>query len=313
MDPRISEMLTEICTLDPNAHNLSLFQDPAWSEQLAASPALLEQDILPQLRFLRTCTECTNAQATPPPADCPGARISVDIRGSEFYHQLKFAGKVCVKASTARAARQWERLLQEARIPPAYIGKTFASFSAYTESLENALSACKSYVEHYLACSERGIGLYIHGTSAGCGKTHLAIGTVREVVSRYSEPIRFVNLVSLFNEYKQVLFGSDSTESAYDLLPEVAQFCGLLLVDDIGSEVPTERLREFTYHLVNYRYMSLLPTIYTSNYTLKVLGSGRDGTVEGAKVSSRIEGRSHIVQVNAENYRGKEIQALLGP
>lgn len=74
-------------------------------------------------------------------------------------------------------------------------------------------------------------------------------------------------------------------ESEDDIkLDDVAGFKGLLVIDDFGAKNPTNATTDNVYMILNYRYEHMLPTIVTSNLSLRGVEE-----VFGNRISSRID------------------------
>lgn len=142
-------------------------------------------------------------------------------------------------------------------------------------------------------------GLYIHGT-VGAGKTHIAYA----ILKHYEEPPAtrrgvFWNTAELLQEIKDD-YDRHTTDKnhTFERLMESNQ---LLFLDDIGSETPTDWVRERFYSVINRRYNHCLPIIFTSNFTIAQLS-----TRLGDRIASRIVEMSHVVHIVGEDRRIKK-------
>lgn len=113
-------------------------------------------------------------------------------------------------------------------------------------------------------------GLFITGPS-GAGKTHLAVRIIR------THDGRFVNWPSLLFEWKL------SFRSGGDAAIQRAMTAKRLVLDDLGSERPTDFAIDSANVMISNRYEGNLPTIITSNLTLPQIGR-----VYGDRIASRI-------------------------
>ena len=144
-----------------------------------------------------------------------------------------------------------------------------ARFSAVTfentktgesKSFDAAFARCRKYCENADLVYDNGYGIYIYGDK-GTGKTHLAACIVNGL-SEQLVPAVFTN----FGEIAKLAL--KSTE-LFERLCEVE----FLVVDDIGAQRVRGKdgdlwLQEKAYEVINYRYNEMLPTIFTSNYSL---------------------------------------------
>jgi DNA replication protein DnaC len=104
------------------------------------------------------------------------------------------------------------------------------------------------------AKSPRGRNLVLLGP-VGVGKSHAAVAAVRPQFDRGQE-VRFLPVVELLDMLRPG--GPDG--ALYDLAGT-----DLLVLDDVGSERPTEWTAERLYALVNRRWLEERPTVVTSN------------------------------------------------
>lgn len=107
-------------------------------------------------------------------------------------------------------------------------------------------------------------GLFMAG-GYGTGKTHLAAAIANQLISEGTACIcmTMIDLLDRIREtYKAA--GSDVDEayilSQYEDVP-------LLIIDDIGSEQPTEWGVSKIFAIINARYEGYMPTIITTNYS----------------------------------------------
>jgi DNA replication protein DnaC len=75
-------------------------------------------------------------------------------------------------------------------------------------------------------------------------------------------------------------------------------FRGVLILDDIGAERLTDFVAETFYLIVNGRYNKMLPTIFTSNFTIGELSER-----VGDRIASRIVEMCDLVELIGEDKR----------
>lgn len=117
-------------------------------------------------------------------------------------------------------------------------------------------------------------GVFLQGRTGG-GKTtlvyQLAILFLRD---RYIEgalnlqDICFYNMVDLLSKIKETYGGKGISTSSF--LEQIVNK-PLLILDDVGVEKGTVTEMLNYYQLINVRFENMLPTYYTSNYTMKQL------------------------------------------
>ena len=100
----------------------------------------------------------------------------------------------------------------------------------------------------------------------GCGKTHLAAAIANDCLAQ-GLPVLFLNTPDLL-DYLRATY-APSSETTYDERFDEVRTAPILILDDLGTESPTNWAIEKLYQLLNYRYNARLPTVITSNKDLK--------------------------------------------
>jgi len=151
-----------------------------------------------------------------------------------------------------------------------------------------AIEACRLFAEQIRSEEEpSGQGIYLWGPN-GTGKTHLAVA-----IARHYGAALFVNTLRLFDALKT----SYSTNEPCDIY-EGARWARLVILDDLGSERPTDWVQERLYSLLSDRYDEMLSTVFTSNLSPQELW-----TVIGKRSSSRVLGSCLTVHVDGPDHR----------
>ncbi len=96
----------------------------------------------------------------------------------------------------------------------------------------------------------------------GSGKTHLAAAVANYNV-KAGYPVLFITVPDLL-DYLRAAFVPDSTQS-YNERFEQIRTAPLLILDDLGTENATSWAVEKLFQIFNYRYMTRLPTVITTN------------------------------------------------
>jgi DNA replication protein DnaC len=169
-------------------------------------------------------------------------------------------GHEVVKRCECFQKNQLERLVGNANIPARYESCSFESFTPINPALDRAQTLAKRFVEDYpiVEC-----GLLILGP-CGVGKTHLAVSILRALTYKYG-------VVGLFYDFRDLLkkiqnsYNPVSQTSELQILEPVLS-SEILVLDDLGSERPTEWVRDMFAYIINTRYNQKLTTIITSNF-----------------------------------------------
>lgn len=117
--------------------------------------------------------------------------------------------------------------------------------------------------------------LFLYGES-GSGKTYKAKQLALEFFNQYpqttGEFTTFLDLIQTYkNSFKEGLNGSEYRKQIKDY-----KECFLLILDDLGTEKATEFVNQTLFEIINFRVENSLPTIITSNLSLKELGAKYD-------------------------------------
>ena len=136
--------------------------------------------------------------------------------------------------------------------------------SSYRIIMEKTLKSCREYANTFGA----GTGNLLMVGGTGLGKTHLALAVGR-TVGQMGNSICYEPAVSLFAKLEQAKF--NTTEES---LRAVEQFykCDLLIVDDLGTEMPGQFTTAALYGLLNERLMARKPMVITTNLNVEEAG-----------------------------------------
>jgi DNA replication protein DnaC len=303
---QLSELL-EYLSDKPNYDKLNFISDE-WEEENKDSP-WVSNLYRESYRFF-TCEECQLQNGNKlGEAVCPEALPIINAESSNFYKKIIISDKDCKFILSSKANIKTKEMMGNSGLTLAMQEKTLTDFDAYQKSLKDARDICTSYVESFLDFYKKGVGIFLYSETPGNGKSHLSIATAMDVYRNFNIVPKYCNLVELNNTYKSMLSG-DKSFSAFAIVPEVYKHEGLLIIDDIGTEIGTQKSGEIAYAIVHYRYDHNLPTIFTSNYSLDQLKEKYLGD-EGIKIVDRIRGRCHCIKVIAPSWRSKELDKLI--
>jgi DNA replication protein DnaC len=178
---------------------------------------------------------------------------------------LQENGRQVARPCECRIQRRAARMLERARIPRRYEGCRFdnfdSSFRGADKSLKTAHEMAKTFVEDYPHKTD-GIGLLLTG-DIGVGKTHLAVGILKELMKRHA--------TGLFYDYRELLkeiqntYNRDVTATELGILQPVFA-ADVLVLDELGASKPTEWVWDTVAQILNARYNDRRTTIITTNF-----------------------------------------------
>lgn len=149
-------------------------------------------------------------------------------------------------------------------------------------------------------------GIYYFG-SVGVGKTVRAYNMLIAYHKKYAvqvaekqfainKKVYFLDSIEFFIQFKNG--NTDEELSKYGN-------CDLLVIDDLGIELGTEYEKTILYQIINSRYLKCLPTVITSNLSLKELieKSNNDSVI--FKIVSRIKEMTTKIEMTGKDRRVK--------
>ena len=173
-----------------------------------------------------------------------------------------------------RLQRKINKLIKDSGIRGRFLNRTFEHFEVNEEN-RRAYEAAKRYADNFrdmlpkkgpdgivdppeIECN----GLFITG-SYGTGKTHLATAISNQLI-REGIPVICMTMIDLLARIKQTFDRSDEATEAE--IMKIYEEVPLLVIDDIGSEQPSEWGSTKIFAIINARYEAYMPTIVTTNY-----------------------------------------------
>jgi len=160
-----------------------------------------------------------------------------------------------------------QSLLASARIPKRYehceLSEFDTRFEGANPSLERALVDARRFVASYPVEKN---GLLLIG-DVGLGKTHLAVGIVKEL-------IRTKGISCLFCDYRELL---KQVQNSYNPSVQATELgilrpifeAEVLLIDELGAQIPTGWIWDTVSFVLNTRYNEQKTVILTTNFENK--------------------------------------------
>lgn len=208
-----------------------------------------------------------------------------------------------------------ESLLASARIPKRYEHCELSNFEfdGPHAHLLSARMAAYKFVEGYPLDNA---GLLLIG-SIGVGKTHLAVGIIKELVLSKGIPCLFYDYRELLKQI-QNSYNDSVKATELDVLRPVFE-TEVLVLDELGAVKPTEWVWDTVSLILNTRYNDSRTTIITTNYpddaARDSIGSSEfvraqravRGETLGDRIGERMRSRLHemcrIVKMEGADFR----------
>jgi DNA replication protein DnaC len=192
-----------------------------------------------------------------------------------------------------------EKLLQEARVPARYARCELATFEHDMNTQREAFRRATRFVEAFPAVDK---GLVLYGPH-GVGKTHLAVGILKEVIRAKGARGYFFETRELLKLVRDT-YNRATEETEMEVLAPVLD-ADLLVLDDLGAEKTSEWVQETLGLVVNARYNARRATIFTSNLVDSPDNTDPQGFIFqlGARTRSRLMEMCDWVEIQGADVR----------
>lgn len=234
--------------------------------------------------------------------NCGGAGMRVITRanGERFAEE-------CECLQVQRAAR----LLNRAGIPRRYEHCSLENYDDYPgsdRSVPRARLMASKFVEDYpIGTGESGLLLV---GPCGVGKTHLAVGILRDLM--LSKGVR-----GLFCDYRELLkqiqnsYNPQIATTELQILEPVFN-AEILVIDELGAQKPTDWVWDTVALVLNTRYNHKRTTIITTNFGDQPPAATKEeslGDRIGERMRSRLAEMCVTVEINGKDLRRTVRQA----
>ena len=192
------------------------------------------------------------------------------------------------------------KMLAGARIQPRYRNCELANLLIYpNERLVRAFKNAMEFAEAFPVVDK---GLCLIGPH-GIGKTHLAVGILKQVIRRTGARGLFYDTTDLLRLVRST-YSPDVRAAEMDILRPVMD-AELLVLDDIGKEKNSEWVEETMNLIVNTRYNQRRATIFTTNYedTPDVTEFESLRVRVGTRIHSRLHEMCDFLEYDGADYR----------
>lgn len=203
----------------------------------------------------------------------------------------------CRCQEEAEKVRRAVALLKVCDLPFGTDHMTFENFNAYNPSLKEALKAAKE-----LADPNGELKWLTLNGERDRGKSHLAVAICRRWLE-LGVPARYVFVPRMLDELRKGY--SEEGEGSFDRKMSFLLCVPLLVLDDLGAQVPTPWAMEKLSSIINSRYESGYSLVVTSNKALNELPGDDEGRIE-SRLKRFVAGKVVVIDAPEYRLRGKE-------
>lgn len=181
-----------------------------------------------------------------------------------------------------------------------------ASMASIDTEDKNRFQTIK-WINNFINGYTKGIpqkGIYLNG-NFGCGKTYLLSAMLNELAKK-GHKIAIIYYPEFLRALKESFNSTDEYKNKFNYIKKVE----ILLLDDIGAETVTEWSRdEVLGTILQYRMEENLPTLFTSNLTIKELETHLSTTnkdidnLKARRIIERIKQLTTDITMISENKR----------
>lgn len=137
-----------------------------------------------------------------------------------------------------------------------------------------------AFVVNFTMFQREGRGLYFYSDTKGSGKTMVACTVANEILKKHDLSVKFISVA----DYIELVKAKD--DASRENVKAIFE-AGLLILDDVGAQVENkEWITTALFRLIDRRYTSHYPTIFTSNVRM-----------EDLKTDTRIVDRIYSVSI----------------
>ncbi|MEK3787593.1 primosomal protein DnaI [Paenibacillus sp. FSL K6-1230] len=256
------------------------------------------RDISQHLAYCDACSVCPGLK------DCQNAQKghrSVEEPNADNSSELVFRFRKCDLLKAYERQQGIGQRIKSHFIPEHILNATFDDIEPdgpRMAAIAGSVKFCSEFVP-----GKTVEGLYLYG-AMGVGKSRVA-GAIAQELAKCDVDVLMVYVPDFIEEVKDAIGSKESVAKKLDALRTVP----VLILDDIGAESMSGWVRDEVISPILQRRMERLPTIYTSNLTMKELfnhfanAKGAQDEKKAARIIERIEPFVKILPVGGRNRR----------
>ena len=200
--------------------------------------------------------------------------------------------------AAAERNRKIAMLVSRSGIPQRFSDRSFDGYEALVSGQKVALGVCKAYADKWDEKARSGASLVLTG-APGTGKTHLACAIGNAVMAGHLSSVLFCTVSAMLRAIKAT-YRKDAERTEQDV---ISRLCDpdLLIVDEIGVQIGSEREKLLMFEILNERYQDMRPTILISN-----LSSSELEEFLGQRVMDRYRECGAVIAFDWQSHRGQK-------
>lgn len=162
-----------------------------------------------------------------------------------------------------------------------YLDRGYAEYTfASTDDKESKeYKEMRNYCDNWEKAKRVNRGIFLYG-NMGTGKTFYACSIANEIRKRYGEYVLIGSAAEFVRYFTRDYGRNEDGEQQIKTYP-------LMVIDDIGVERENDNTLSVMNEIIDLRYMSKLPLIVTSNFTIDELYKGTG--IYGDRITSRLK------------------------
>lgn len=154
-------------------------------------------------------------------------------------------------------------LLEKSDIWSRFADRRLDNYEELTETHSKLKKLAYDYCNNWPEHSKKWLWLYFSWW-VWIWKTHIVCGIIQELIEKYQLQVLYKPTPNLLQEIKAT-YSYDWSKNSESKILSRCKNAELLVLDDIWTEKPSDRVIEILYTIINDRYENYRPTIFTSN------------------------------------------------